>query len=258
MHVKRGLSLVQKEDILTGKGPQVFERMARTCSPQDERHVGILAICAAVARRATRACVVPSLQGPLLQALDLLRTHLRLSPSERAAQLPALNSARARCFQAAPAIEDATALAVGQAQGHLTRDSGQAAPETALDHHAAHVIDRYARLSAHHACAAACHALDAAATPALALEVLEDARGALSYQRTALGAARQVALRAAALDQAQWESSRLRAHQHADALAVQIFHEYLGGRYKTYVDSERLAQDQFICWALGDRLSATH
>lgn len=252
MHVKRGLSLVQKEDILTGKGPQVFERMARTCTSQDDLHVGVLAIVGAVARRTARTCVVPSLQAPLLQALDLLRAHLRLPASERIVQLPALNSARARCFQATPAIEDATALAVGQAQGHLIHDKGQAAPETALDHHAAHVIDRYARLSAHHACAAVCHALDAAETPALALEVLEDARGALSYQRTALGAARQVALRAAALDQAQWESSRLRAHEHTDALAVQIFHEYLGGRYKTYVDSERLAQDQFIRWALGE------
>ena len=252
--MKRGLSLVQKEDVLTGKGPQHFERLARTCSLQDERHVGLLAICSTVARRATRACVVPSLQGPLLQALDLLGTHLRLSQAERTAQLPALNSARARCFQAAPAIEEATAHALGQAQGHLTADKAQ--PETALDHHAAHVIDRYARLSAHHACAATCHALDAAATPALALEVLEDARGALGYQRTALGAARQAALRAAALDQAQWESSRLRAHEHADALAVQIFHEYLGGRYKTYVDSERIAQDQFIRWALGDLVRA--
>jgi hypothetical protein len=193
----------------------------------------------------------------LLDALELLRTHLRLSPAARSAQLPTLHSARARCFQAAPAIEDATALAVGRAQGHLTHDNGHAVPQTALDHHAAHVIDRYARLSAHHACAAACHALDAAATPTLALEVLEDARGALSYQRTALGAARQAALRAAALDQAQWERSRLRAHEPTDALAVQIFHEYLGGRYKAYVDSERLAQDQFIRWALADQQRAT-
>jgi len=256
MLVKRGLSLVAHEDVLTGKAPLPFERVARTCLPQDERHVGVLAICGAVARRATRACVVPSLQGPLLAALDLLQQHLRRSPNERTAELPALSSARARCFQAAPAIEDATARAIGRAQGHLANERTQRAAETALDHHAAHVIDRYARLSAHYACAAACHALDAAATPSVALEVLEDARGALGYQRTALGAARQPALRAAALDQAEWESSRLSSPEHAAALAVQIFHEYLGGRYKTYVDSERGTQDQFIRWALGPLYSA--
>lgn len=248
---RRGLHLVQAEEVLTGKGPAEFERLARTCAVDGPAHVGVLAVCVTLARRAARACVVPSLQFSLFEGLGALQKHLRLDHLQRAKHIAELSKARARCFQAAPAIEDATARAVTTAQKQLGGgEGGVSGPQTALDDHVVHVIERYTRLSAHHACAATCHALDAATSPAVALDVLEDTRGALAYQMTALGAARQLPLRAAALDQAQWERDRLRSELNVTALSLQIFHEYLGGRYRAYVEHERASQDRFIRWAL--------
>jgi hypothetical protein len=126
-------------------------------------------------------------------------------------------------------------------------------PATPLDSHADHVVLRYAKLAAHFSTSAVCHALDAVSEPATALEVMQDVEGARAYQAAGLGAARHAAFRAAAWDQASWESSRpgaVNSDAARSAIAVQVFHEYLGGRWRAHADVERGANTEFIKWAL--------
>jgi hypothetical protein len=253
---RRHLALISDQDRLTGKGPIDFERLIRGIEPHSNDHVGVLAICATLAQRAIASCTAPSCQTELMRSLTALRRHLRHTASERKSQLKGLNLERAACFQAAPMVEESTLKALQNPQAKLRSTSHQ---ETPLDAHAEHIVERYIRLAAHFACAALCHALDAAEDPAMALNVLEDVRGARAYQLTGLGAARQPALRAAAFDQATWEHSRLSKAPHnatggaQSSLALQVYHEYLGGRYRDYIESERLSQEHFIQWALAGR-----
>ncbi len=241
----RRLALVSTEDQLTGKGPAALERLARTCAVESRDHFGVQSVFVTLARRAVRACVPPSHLGELLEGLDLQQKATRTKSSGSS-----IAQARSRCFALAPVAEEATAQAVSKASEHL-RGS---APPTNLDPHAVHVIDRYVRLAAHFACAAVCHSLDAHEEPEKGLEVLGDCAAALSYQAAGLGAARQVTLRASAIDQARWEAARRGGSGESEtALALQIYHEYLGGRFRAYMDVEQLKQARFIDWALSGR-----
>jgi hypothetical protein len=160
------------------------------------------------------------------------------------AKVTEIKSARARCFQAVSGIEEITSQAVTRAQAHL----GQ--PTTSpLDPHADHVVDRYARLAAHFSVSAVCHSLDAVETPSIALEVLGDVEGARAYQLAGLGSARHPAFRKAAWDQAEWEASRP-PRADASMIAVQVFHEYLGGRWRKHADALHLESEAFLNWAL--------
>jgi hypothetical protein len=137
---------------------------------------------------------------------------------------------------------------------HLS--GGAACP---LDPHADHVVDRYAGLAAHFTTSAVCHALDSVKDPKAALHVLEDVEGARSYQAAGLGAARHAAFRKAAWGQATWEAERTH-NENAEALkmslGVQIFHEYLGGRWRAHADAERLKNSQFLRWAVSGQKGA--
>lgn len=250
---KRHLGLVNSGEELTGKGPNDFERLARTCEVHSKDHLGLLAIVLALARRTVVACVAPSVKSELLSGLEALRDHLRLPIAQHEQGLVRLEQARARCFQAAPIVERTTVDAVRAAHTTAVISRQDHDHKRTLDAHADHVVERYVRLAAHFACAATCHALDAAKVPSLALDVIEDTRGARAYQLTGLGAARKPALRAAAIDQASWEHSRLSQDQNESSLMVQTFHEYLGGRYRYYSDAESIQQEQFIRWALSGR-----
>lgn len=249
---RRHLGLVHAGEELTGKGPSDFERLARSCHIHSQDHLGVLAIALALAERTVVACVAPSVKSELLSGLYVLREHLRMS-NPREHSLMQIEQARARCFQAAPVIERTTVEAVRAARAPLESSRPELANRSALDAHADHIVERYVRLAAHFACAATCHALDTVQTPSIALEVLEDTRGARAYQLTGLGAARQPALRAAAIDQAGWEHARLSHDQSEASLTVQVFHEYLGGRYRNYADAEAIQQEQFIRWAISGR-----
>src|SRR5690606_11729231 len=132
---------------------------------------------------------------------------------------------------------------VGGARQHL----GSAA-DTPLDPHADHVVDRYVGLAAHFTVSAVCHALDAVSDPQGALQVLEDVQGARAYQAAGLGAARHVAFSKAAFGQATWEAERGRGGgaELRMSLAIQVFHEYLGGRWRAHADAERIKNDEFI------------
>lgn len=239
---RRRLQVVDQAEELRGSGPPAFERLARTASPGSAGHRGLIAICTTLASRAATTCVPPSAQVELAAALETTRRWILDS-----ATAGEVRSARARCFQAVSGIEAITSEAVLRAQAHLEKRA--ASP---LDPHADHVVSRYARLAAHFSVSAVCHSLDAIDTPKAALEVLTDVEGARAYQLVGLGSARHPAFRKAAWDQAEWEASRPPRSDPA-MLAVQVFHEYLGGRWRRHADSLRLETESFLSWALEAR-----
>lgn len=196
-----------------------------------------------------KSCVAPSAQSELLAGVDAARTFAQDRRDEGA-----IRQARARCFGAVRMIEDITAEAVEQARWHL----GAPTVTTPLDTHADRVTLRYGRLGAHFATSAVCHLLDATAQPSELLTVYGDLEGARAYLLTGLGAARHAPFRKAAWDQAHWEATRHRALADAQSqdtpmegtLAVQVFHEYLGGRYRAQAEGIRSEMNAFIEWAL--------
>jgi hypothetical protein len=234
------LSVVSHGDELKGTGPRDFERLARSAAKESAAHRGLVIIVATLARRCATTSVPPRGQVDLLAGVEaaLLWTQGKAGSAEVA-------RARRNCFGAVTALEDMTAQAVQNARALLP--SGAATP---LDRHADHVVERYARLAAHFSTSAVCHALDAVENPETALEVPGDIEGARAYQAAGLGSARQPAFRRAAWDQAEWESRRAAGTQ-TESLALQVFHEYLGGRWRTHADAERERNNAFITWALG-------
>ena len=244
----RSLSLVDSSEVLRGQGPPAFEKLARTAVPGSSEHVGLLSICAALAGRCIGTCVPPSAQIELLAGLQTAHEWIAGRATEKQ-----VNQARVSCFQAVSAVEKITRRAVAQAQKHL--DSERAAG-TPLDPHADHVVTRYATLAAHFTVSSICHTLDAVNTPDVALEVLQDVEGARAYQAAGLGSARHPMFRKAAWTQAEWETAKLGlgAHTstaaHTASISVQVFHEYLGGRWRMHSDAERIKNTDFLDWAL--------
>lgn len=238
----RRLQVVDPPDELRGSGPPAFERLARSTPPGSAAHRGLVAICTTLASRAASTCLPPSAQIELTAALQTTRLWIvgKAAPEE-------VRSARARCFQAVSGIEAITSRAVLKAKAHLGQ--GAASP---LDPHADHVVDRYARLAAHFSVSAVCHSLDSVEIPKAALEVLSDVEGARAYQLVGLGSARHPAFRKAAWDQAEWEASRPPRSDPA-MLAVQVFHEFLGGRWRRHADALRHETESFLNWALDAR-----
>ncbi len=248
------LSLVAPGEELTGAGPADFERLGRTAKPRSTDHIGLIAISVTLAQRAARVCVPPSAQSELGTALSTaqgwvrsLAQHRNPGVDERSAR-----ENRARLFSALPAIEQATARAIQKACAELHHPS-----EAGLDQHAKLTTLRFCRLAAHHATAAVCHCLDALEKPAEALHIPSDSAGALAYQAAALGSARHRTFRQAAVEQARWESAHagdVEPHG-SQGLALFIFHEYLGARWKSHADLQRQLGDEFIAWAMSGRAS---
>jgi hypothetical protein len=246
------LRVISDEETLEGKSPPDFERISRLAPVGSSDHRGVVHIAVTLASRTVTATVPPSAQQELTCGISAARLWLEGKSSEAE-----IKKARSRCFQAVVGIEGLTAQAVRTASQHL------AAPgQTALDHHANHIVERYARLGAHFAVSAVCHLLDAISDPKQAPEVLQDIEGALAYQATGLGAARHPAFRKAAWDQAEWEASRPGQEgspgEQRSALAIQVFHEYLGGRWRIHADSQRLAHQSFVSWALSGRKASAN
>lgn len=238
----RRLQVVDQAEQLRGLGPPAFERLARSAEKGSPGHRGLVMIVTTLAARATSTCLPPSAQIDLIAALETSRLWIRGNATESE-----VKSARARCFQAVSGIEEITSKAISRARVEL--GPGAASP---LDLHADHVVDRYARLAAHFSVSAVCHSLDAVESPGVALEVLGDVEGARAYQLSGLGSARHPAFRKAAWDQAEWEASRPPRSDPA-LLAVQVFHEYLGGRFRRHSDALRQETESFLNWALSAR-----
>jgi hypothetical protein len=243
MNARRRLTLVAPGDQLTGIAPIELEQAARACHAGDATHRGLLFLSATLARRAVLGSIAPSVRQELLTAIDAVEAWARGESQERA-----IRDHRALCFSALPVVEKKTIEAVESAQKHLGTQR-----KTGLDSHAELVLRRYVALGAHCAASAAVLTLDAVSEPARITEVPQQVLAARAYQATGLGAARHGEFRAKAWEQAEWEAAREGAPtDHGIAgLALQIFHEYLGARWKSYADSERIAQREFIAWCLG-------
>ncbi len=239
------LPLVAPGEELAGAGPIDFERLCRAVHAGSLEHRGLITLVATLARQAVVSSVPPSAAATLLSGLDGA-----LSWAAGTSDDKHVRSQRTLCFAALPVVERATVVAVRKAQALGSPDSSP------LGQHADQVVLRYASLAAHFSTSAVCHTLDAVETAAAALEVPRDVAGARAYQLAGLGAARNPEFRARALAQAEWEAgrdtSRSLGHQ-TSALAPQIFHEYLGARWRMHAAAERASIETFIAWALTGR-----
>lgn len=266
---RRRLTLVSGQEHLSGGTLADWERLARGAALGSPDHVACVALALTLARYLVPLCVAPRGQGTLNAALDcgwkwVAEKSRRGAPTQEEAEGARRRAldARNHCFQEVGAIESATLKAVTQAAqptaSRATGDARRDALAESLRLHARHVIERYVGLFAHFTVSAVCHALDSIERPATSLTVFEDARGARAYQAAGLGAARQDAFVMAAADQACWEADRTGAGSAAreelqHALAIQVFHEYLGGRYRSHADQETVRQHDFTRWALSGR-----
>ena len=237
-----GLNIVAAGHELTGAAPALMERAAKLASPGEPTHRGLIWCAAALARHGIRACAPPGALQPSHAALEAAEAWVNGRGDAHA-----VRKARSEAFAAVIGVERRTIDAVCASLQRLERK-----PHTAIDEHADSVVLRFAGLAANYACGAVLLTLDAVDEPAQSALVPQQVAGAIAYQSVGLGAARSGQLRAAALEQAEWESGRQAAPRDhgAQALAVQLFHEFLGAAWKTRSDSERLFLDEFADWAL--------
>lgn len=236
----RRLSVVDPGDVLSGVAPVAFERASKLCAAGDATHRGLLRVAAQIADHGLRRIVAPSGRSTLvagLQAASDWATHDQ--------DLKQVRRQRSECYSALAAIEATTLRAV--------RASVAAAPErpSPLEAHAETVVWRYLRLAVRLTVEAVVLTLDGVTTPAQLAAVVQHVAAARAYQTTALGAARQPEFRLRAEQQAALEAEQLGDASHApEVLALQIFHEYLGVRWKVLHDAERGYLDEFVSWAL--------
>lgn len=247
----RALPLVLPGDQLTGAAPAAFERALGQVAPGDGAHRGLLHLCSTLCLHAVSLCAPPSAARPVRHALDVLDGFVsgRLGAESVA-------KARAELFSSLAPLERATADAV---RGALSREVRPPKATTPLDPHADTVVIRWATLGAHYAASAAVITLDAAAAPRDAVRVPAQAAGAVAYRFVGLGHARAADLRQRALEQAEWEHQRVSsgADHGQSALAVQLWHEFLGAAWKDVSDAQRLQYFELIEWALPAELRAS-
>jgi hypothetical protein len=244
----RRLRIVLPDHELLGHAPHVFERLAKVSTPGGAEHRAVIGVTHALVQSAVARGLPPSARRELAPALAILEGFAtgRLS---RGAAPQAARDARAAAFSALGELEARTLKAVVQAEAQQRARS----VTTELAEHAGHTMRRFLGLSVHHTVAALCHALDAIDAPAPAVSVPSDVCGALAYSRTALGSVRNPEFQGAALDQARFEHERSPRDEALPlrALQIQVFHEYLGARWRAHGDEERHAAGEFIAWALG-------
>ncbi len=240
----RSLPIVLPTDQLEGQAPVAFERAARQARAGDATHLGLTAIACTIARFTLAGAAPPGARKPVLDALVTLDEWLRGTGSEHA-----VKKARSDAFAAAPWVEERTLDAVRASLGTQKQ-------HTAIDAHADAVVLRYVGLGAYYAVSACVLALDTASDPAAAIGVPRQAAGALAYQQSGLGLGRSQTVRARALEQASWEAERpgAPAGHGEEALAIQLFHEFLGAHWKDHSDAQRAYFADFITWALPARL----
>lgn len=236
------LRIIAAEEALAGSASPAFERSARAAAVGDEKHVGVVATALALARRGVLVCMPPRARAELDPAFAVAHAWVL-----GAASLRDVEKARADAFSALPLIERLTLDAVKEAIA-LT----QRIRYTELDQHADKVVRRHVGLAASYASGALLLALDAAGSPALAAAVPQQVAGAIAYQSSALGPARSQELRARACEIAAWEAERVGTDEDhgTGALAIQLFHEFLGAHWRDAHLAERLHLDDFVAWVL--------
>lgn len=243
----RRLNVVDPGDVLSGVAPVAFERLSKLCATGDAAHRGLLRIAVQVADNGLRRIVAPSGRSTLVAGL---RAASEWATDDR--DLKQVLRQRSECYSALAAIEATTLRAV---RASVT---APAEPPSPLEAHAQTVVWRYLRLAVRLTVEAVVLTLDGVTTPPQLAAVVQHVAAAGAYQTTALGAARQAEFRLRAEQQAALEAEQPGDASHApEVLALQIFHEYLGVRWKVLHDAERAYLDEFVSWALaGHRPSA--
>jgi hypothetical protein len=238
------LRIVDPGAELTGTAPPVMERAAKLASVGDRSHSALIFVCATLARYGVRACSPPSVSQPVLAGLELAEACAKNPMS-----MGAVRKARSDAFNAIVGVERRTVEAVRESIAANARKKN-----TQIDAHADSVVIRYAGLAANYACGAALLTMDAVDTPGKAALVPQQVAGALAYQAAGFGPARSSDFRASASEQAEWESERESAPEghSSGALAVMLFHEFLGAYWKQHIDAQRAYFDEFITWALAE------
>lgn len=215
--------------------PVGFERAVKTCRTGDLVHLALLDVASRIARRALTESLPPTARAQF-------ERHLETCRDWDGSRLNEVKQARAQAFDGAGDAERTTLAALTQV--------AEVASDDPLDRQAALTLRRYAARGVHHAVACVLQTLDAVLTPVALLPVAEEAAGAIAFTRVALGPTRSSDLRAAARAQADWEVRRLESNeQPAVAIALQLFHEYLGAQWKDHADAQRAQFDDFLVWA---------
>ncbi|MCA9626379.1 MAG: hypothetical protein KC766_01880 [Myxococcales bacterium] len=242
--IKRKLQLriIHQGEEITGAAPLPIERAAKICGRGDQTHRALVALCVTLADYALRQSMPPGANRPLLDQLSVAHAWV-----QGKVDVEATRKARSEAYTAIVAAEKRTTEAVTESLKLMKRKA-----ETGLDRHATTVVLRYAALGANYAAGCAVMTLDAIDDPGRSLNIVTQAAGAVAYQRMALGPALGSELRAAAWGQAEWEASRPGASEvyPAGALAVQLFHEFLGCQWKDQSDGLRAYFEAFTDWAL--------
>ena len=239
---KLQLRIVHQGEEITGAAPLPIERAAKVCSRGDQTHRALVHLCLPGADYALRQSMPPGANRPILEQLEVAHAWVQGKVS-----VDAVRKARSEAFNAIVAAEKRTSETVCATLKVMERKA-----ETGLDRHATTVVLRYAALAANYATGCAVMTLDTIDDPGRSLNIVTQAAGAVAYQRMALGPALGSELRAAAWGQAEWEASRPGAAEvyPAGALAVQLFHEFLGCQWKDQSDGLRAYFDAFCDWAL--------
>jgi hypothetical protein len=164
--------------------------------------------------------------------------------------LAAVKRARASGYEAMATAEERAVEAI-----RVAREQAPRKKLTELDPHADLVVLRYVGLAANYACGSVLLILDGVLDPGVCVQVFQQTAGALAYQHTGLRAASSPDLRALAIKQAVWEAERQAArNDHSpNALAVQLFHEFLGGVWKDHCDGYRARFAEFADWAMSGK-----
>ncbi len=238
---RRSLRLVPPAEELRGVAPSELERAAQLCKRGDAVHRGLLFTAATLARRGLSICAPPGARAPVVAALEVAEAWALGQATEHA-----VAKARSDAFNAVVAVERRTIDAVRAAGLSPSKK------KTPIDAHAESVVVRYVGLSANYAAGAALLALDGVAEPAELVPIAQQVAGAVAYQSAGLGPARSADVRASACEQAEWEAERQGAPEGhgVGALAIQLFHEYLGAYWKDQSDAQRAYLAEFIQWAM--------
>ncbi len=236
------LRIVSPAEQLTGVAPAAFERATGACSAGDATHRGLIHVCANMARYALDACTPPGACVPIIAGGDTA-----VAWALERADLSAVRKARNEAFNGIIGAERKTLEMIRRMLAQQEPN-----PHTQLDPHADQVVLRYAGLAANYACGAALMTLDGIEQPRLLGSIPQQIAGALAYAATGLGPARSGRLRASAWKQAEWEATRVAAGGGHDerALAVQVFHEFVGSLWKEQSDGQRIRLGEFAEWAI--------
>lgn len=242
MKRKLALRIVHQGDEISGVAPLAVERASKVCKRGDDLHRALVHTAVTLADYTLRQALPPGVNRHQLAQLEVALNWVRGQAS-----VDTCRKARSEAYNAIVAAEKRTVETVNESLKLMKRKA-----ETGLDRHATTVVLRYAALGANYACGTTVLALDSVEDPARALNIVTQAAGAVAYQRMALGPALGSELRAQAWAQAEWEASRPGAPEvyPAGALAVQLFHEFLGCQWKDQSDGLRSYFEDFVNWAL--------